>query len=499
MKIVHNLKTKSFHDKISGSLLCDMLVDIKFAKQLLYLVNTSLSAGLMPFELKESIISPIPKKKLPKNPEHYRGINNLPVIEKIIETVVHEQLAEYLKKANIIIKEQAGYRKYHSTESSIQNVCYDWVEALENNQYTIAVGLDFRRAYETVIRRRLIEKLERYGIADNALLWFMSFLSQRRQITIVNGVKSESKQIEEGLPQGSKLAAILFVIYINDLVMNIPHAKVNLYADDSLLYLACDNLMQGEKLINDALEAMFDWLCFNSMAVNIEKCSYMIISNKPNINELNININGQKLEKVKCMKYLGCLIDDKLNFNEHYEMTKGKIYQKVGLLRRLKHKMNQHSRMIFFKSIIYTHINYVSSITFAFSNEKVQSIQKVLNKALRVVLNSSRDTNIQSMLNVVNVQPVKRQIIFNSLKFLHNVNKRGLPLLIFEKLNTNSKTRQRTLRNDNNFSLPKWIKESSRKSIFYKGIQLLNILYHNYDSELSFESNFNNFYTHYNP
>jgi hypothetical protein len=487
------LENKNFNDNVNGKMLCDQIDNETFMNQLLRVINMSIEIGIVPDEYKVAVVTPIPKITNPERPEHYRGINNLPLIEKLIEDVVHGQLSSYLEENKLLMNEQSGYRKCHSTESAIQCVLYDWFDAIEKNLCVIVVSLDFKRAYETISRSRLIKKCKDFGFDENAMRWFKSYLHNRRQHTIINGIFSEAINVTHGVPQGSKLAALLFIMYINDLINHLPSVKINLYADDSLLYLTCRDENDGIGIINNALDVINDWLCANSMAINTNKCCFMILNSKNNECVPDIKMNNVAIERVKHFKYLGCYIDENLNFELHFNKLKASMNQKVGFLRRIKHKLTRSSRILFIKSVIIPHLNYVSSVLFMFNEERLNSIQKTVNRALRVALSRPNDARIEDMLRECGIMSVKNLVNLNSLKFIHNVNKRGAPQLLYEKFKFNFNRHNRLLRNTKGFDVPSWIKEKHRNTVFYKGVKMLNDLYKNYNENVSFKTNYCNF------
>lgn len=157
-----------------------------------------------------TIVTPIPKVPNAKKAEEFRPINNLPVIEKIIESVVKNQLVDYLDEFDIICKEPSGFRTKHSTESALNSTLADWMEDSEKNKSIVAVFLDFKWAFETVNRNILLRKMHRYGFSESAMQWFQNYLNERKQTTKIGEAESSPKNVEIGLPQGTKLSNLLF-------------------------------------------------------------------------------------------------------------------------------------------------------------------------------------------------------------------------------------------------------------------------------------------------
>lgn len=177
IRIIKDLKEKSYDDHITGQVLSDAMENPSFATQLLSIVNDSIRQSCMPLELRLSTVTPIPKIPSPKGPDDVRPINNLPVIEKIIESIVHEQLAAFLELNDILSAAQSGFRKSHSTETSILAVLHDLFEAKHGKLSTVAAFLDLKRAFETVSRDVLVDKLKKYNFSEKSVQWFVSLSS----------------------------------------------------------------------------------------------------------------------------------------------------------------------------------------------------------------------------------------------------------------------------------------------------------------------------------
>lgn len=173
-----------------------------------------------------------------------------------LREAVRESLEYHISVNQIVIEEQSGFRKNHSCESTLNLVLLNWKEEIENGKIIVAVFLDLKRAFETIDRKRLLWKLEKLGVKGRELAWFKSYLSQRTQATKFGGVVSSEVEVDIGLPQGSKLAAILFLLYINDIKTCLLHLMVILFADDTLVYYSGDNIKEIEGKVNEDLERL---------------------------------------------------------------------------------------------------------------------------------------------------------------------------------------------------------------------------------------------------
>jgi hypothetical protein len=453
---------------------------------LLRVINDSILTSIVPKILKKSCVTPKSKVRNPKYPEHFRPINNTPVIEKILEAVVHSQMIDHINRNNILSPMQFGFRKGYSTEMAVQVLIHDMIEAIENHKSLVLVALDLRRAFETVDRRELCAKLRFYGFGEDVIEWLSSFLSDRSQVVRIDDAVSYELEVPVGLPQGSKLANLLFLIFINDLPLQLQNVKIIMFADDALLYTTADDTNEAVCTINENLTTVADWLKQNSMSLNYEKCNAMIVNASSSTNN-KIMIDTSEIKIVKAIKYLGVYIDNELKLDCHFEKLICLLRQKVGILHRTSHKLDRHSREIYLKSIILPVIDYNSSLLLLLDSSRILRIQRLINRALRVVLKLDRMSNVAQMHEKIKILTVTQRIQLNAMVLVNKIITRGEPLLIREKFVRNFETRQRSLRNDNDIKLPPWISRISKRSMYYSTVEKLNKI--KLDEKKSFKLN----------
>ena len=233
----------------------------------------------------------------------------------------------------------------------------------------------------------LLKKLENYGIRGIANQWFQSYLSERRQYVNIQGSDSNTSEVELGVPQGSVLGPLLFLIYINDLHKSIKYSTPRLFADDTNLLLKNHSLKKLQKQINFDLRQLYNWLVANKISLNSDKTE-LIIFHHPNKKidyNLKIKLNGKKLSLSKYVKYLGILLDPHLNWGAHIDVLSGKLNRAAGMLAKIRHYVtNEGVRNIYF-SIFSSLMTYASQIWAQFSNKHVTRIQKIQNRALRII------------------------------------------------------------------------------------------------------------------
>ena len=275
--IITQLKSKpsTGYDGISSSLL--KYLEPILSGPLLLIINQSLHTGIFPDKLKLAKIFPVHKKDDIHMIQNYRPISILPTIPK----VVYEQIQTYFLQNNLFSKSQYGFRSQHSTEHAILELVDKISLALDNGNTPIAFYLDLSKAFDTLDHKILLSKLKTYGLTELSLKWFCNYLSFRSQYTEINQIKSATIPISIGVPQGSILGPLLFIIYINDIQNLSKFFHFIKYADDTTLFnsMSKQNPYDGT-VINNELSKVFQWLSINRLSLNVMKTKFMIFHNK---------------------------------------------------------------------------------------------------------------------------------------------------------------------------------------------------------------------------
>jgi len=272
-----------------------------------HIVNRLLQKSVVPERWKEAIIIPIPKIKGTIRINEFRPINKLPIYEKILEMVIHKQLVKYLESNELITVCQSGFR----SETALQWVLTDWKNVIGDRQMIGVVFLDLKRAFEVVDRSILIRKLQRYGL--RVLEWFRCYLENRSQRVKFNGVLSEPIDVNFGVPQGSILSPLLFLLYINDITeVMTADCCIRLFADDALIYVTGSSRQEINDKLNEQVIRVDDWLNRNKLHLNVSKTKVMLIREirrKIAENDFKVKFRGGgDLEVVSKIKYLGVMI-----------------------------------------------------------------------------------------------------------------------------------------------------------------------------------------------
>jgi hypothetical protein len=241
------------------------------------------------------------------------------------------------------------------------------------------VFLDLRKAFDTVDHRLIIQKLELYGVEGVALLWFESYLSQRTQCVSIDGLLSSAETVSTGVPQGSVLGPLLFIIYVNDLSHWLHFSKCNMFADDTAIYFSAKTANEVECNLNYDLGLIQRWLNVNRLSLNIDKTVFMLIGSRQKLNHstnISIFMGGGQIKRVSATKYLGVIIDETLSFSDHVDMICKKCNRSAGALKRVKYLLPQNIQHLVVHSTVMPAIDYCDSIYMHTSQNNLSKLQK---------------------------------------------------------------------------------------------------------------------------
>ena len=335
-------------DELSPQLL--ILVTEKHAPALTIIFQLSYDLSSTPKDWNSAIVMPIYMKGLISDPSNYGPMSPTCVCSKIMEHIMLSHIAKCITKNNIIINEQHGFRNKLSTITQLINTTTDWANTLNNKGQTDIIFLDFSKAFDKISHRFILSKLHYYGISNHTLSRLGVFLSNRTQTTVANGVHSSYVEVTSGVPQGSVVGPMLFLLYINH-INNAITSQIKLFADDSVLYrkICIEN---DQVILQDDLDAISSWAEKWLMELNINKCSVLSITLKRNYIFHDYDILGATFRRVTNHDYLGVTISSDLNWLRHVNFFYNKASRTLGLLKRTLSPCSQNVISIAYKMIV---------------------------------------------------------------------------------------------------------------------------------------------------
>ena len=351
----------------------------------------SLSSGIVPSQLKIANVTPIFKAGDKHDCSNYRPISILPTLAKLLEKVVYIRIFDFISKHDILTPQQFGFRPKRSTYMAINQLYSNIAEKLDTKQHTVGIFLDLSKAFDTINHSILLNKLYSYGIRGLANDWIRNYLSERSQRVNFNNTLSSPAEISCGVPQGSILGPLLFLLYINDLPLSskIPHFI--LFADDTNILFSNPDPIILESLINTELKEISNWFKLNKLSLNIKKTNYMIFknkhSNKPTIN-IDIKIDNTPIQQVETTKFLGLLIDSNLSWTSHTQHVCKIVSKYNGIIRKVRPFLPPYSLKTLYNSLILPYLSYGAMIWADPNNSKLNSLFLLQKRVIRSCTNS---------------------------------------------------------------------------------------------------------------
>ena len=381
--------------------------------------NLSFSQSHVPTLWKNSKVTPIPKSGDPTSVNNYRPISLLPLPCKLIEKIVHNRVYGYLQKDDVLTSKQGGFRPGHSTVDTLSRFTDELLRNVNVAIDTLAVFIDLRKAFDTVDHSILLAKLEHYGIRLANLRWFYSYLSNRTQVVNANGVTSSMLPVVCGVPQGSILGPLLFLMYVNDMTKCIKYSQTRLYADDTVIYLGETDLNMAISNLQVDLENYSTWCTQNKLSVNSQKTKVMIFTAKkthPRSADLNLILNGDRLEVVNFYKYLGVILDNNLTFERHINSIHKTVCFRTYQLSCLKIFLTIKMALNIYKTTILPHFDYADIVYMNAQLGHIAPLQVDQNRCLKICLRQNRLAHTDFIHNEAKLP------LLSSRRYIHLLN-----------------------------------------------------------------------------
>ena len=324
------------------------------------LINESFETGIFPDNLKIAKVIPVFKKGLTTKKSNYRPISLLSIFSKIFEKLMYQRLYRFLETCELLFNLQFGFRSGHSADHALVSLTESIKSSLDNNRLGCGIFIDLQKAFDTVNHDILLRKMEHYGMRGIPLQWFKSYLNDRKQFVSVNGHSSSTCNITCGVPQGSVLGPLLFLIYINDLPSTSKMLKFFLFADDTNIYFESDDLTRLTKTVNKELEKVKTWMDCNKLALNIDKTNFVLFhAPKKKLPDLiPLKFGKKNIKRTKYVKFLGVLVDEHLSWRYHTCELRKKLSRTIGLFFKLRHWNPLPTLVCLYNSPFSSFLNY---------------------------------------------------------------------------------------------------------------------------------------------
>ena len=401
-----------------------------FSYWLSKLINLCFETGEFPELLKLAKVIPLHKKESVLNYLNYRPISLLSVFSKIYEKNIYSRVYSYLVKNKLIYEKQFGFRGNHSVNHAIISITEYIRSLLDKGEYVCGVFVDLEKAFDTVHHDILCDKIKAYGLRGNINTLLKSYLSNRKQYVSINGYDSEVRDVTCGVPQGSSLGPLLFLIYINDLRLSLSKTSCGHFADDTFIIFHSKKPKTIETIINTELKDIVKWLRLNKLSLNAAKTELIFFRSYKhplNYDNISIKMNGIKLTPVDYIKYLGMYLDKFLDWNRHIEELSKKLSRANGVLSKLRYNAPLNLCLQVYYAILYSYLNIGCNV-WAFTSEKnIDDIRILQDKCVRIMTFAPFRSNTDQSYIDLGLLKVRDVIKTNQLKIVYDYYDQKLP------------------------------------------------------------------------
>lgn len=404
-RVILSLKSDNVVDCYDISKVLQATVNV-LALPLSILINKCISSGYFPNAFKLSRCLPFHKKGDASLMENYRSICIIPIFGKIFEVIIRDRLSEYVENQRLLSPCQFGFRSQRSTVMAVTEVVDFVVRSFDENVMCAAVLLDVQKAFDTLDHSLLSSKLERYGVRGLALRLISSFLVSRRQYVDLSSGVSKVLPVNYGVPQGSVLGPLMFLLFINDFPLHMSPYKVILYADDSTILLRGKNRSSLDADITNVLIMAKEWFTANKLAINTSKTEILYFSSAHNKRQAGrVNL-------------LGVVLDGSLRWNFHVEMVAGRLSSSLYVLRRLRPLLADIDILNVYFSLIHAHMNY--AILLWGASARSQELFTLQKSAIRIIGRLGNTDSCRAKFREYRILTLPSLYIYNCLMFIRS-------------------------------------------------------------------------------
>ena len=391
--------------------------------EITHMYNLSICTAKFPNTWKKALVVPIPKKGDLTRVQNYRPISLLPLPGKVMEKLIHQHLSTYLENNSLLAKEQHGFRKAHSTVHSIAQLTNYIYKRLDEKSPTLAVFIDFKKAFDCVQHPVLLDKLKTMNLDVSMTNWIDSYLTCRQQRVFANGSYSSYQDIMQGVPQGSVLGPLFYIIYANDLADIVKNCKIAMYADDTVIYISSRNFEVSVRKMQEDINSLSQWCNENGITANVEKTKVMVFGSNNSlakIPQFEIKFADVALQAVTSYTYLGIHLDNKLTYNLYVNRIVSSFTAKLKRFRRMRGFLSAKAALMVYKGMLLPVLEYGDIFLTGTSAANRKKLQILQNKGLRCALNRDSDSNVGDLHRDANLLRLKFRRELHILNYMYD-------------------------------------------------------------------------------
>ena len=412
-----------------------------FSDKLAEIINLSFLSGIFPDLCKLSKIIPIFKKDDPLLCINYRPISLLSNISKLFEKLVYKRMYSFLDQNNLIYDKQFGFRSKHSTSHALISATEYIKTQLDSGYQVGGVFIDLEKAFDTVNHDILCDKLSYYGFRGISQQLIKSFLTNRLQYVSINGFNSSKLPVKCGVPQGSTLGPLLFLLYINDLRYSIKSSITSHFADDTCILFSSRKVKSLETILNTDLKSCSVWLKANRLSLNVDKSKLIIFKTKKKIidyTKISFKLDGFKLVPSDHVKYLGVFMDQHLDWDYQIKQLGTKLSRANGVLLKLRHYVPIETLIGIYYSIFYSHLHYAIPVWSLTTKQNLEPLIILQKKCVRIMNFAPYNSHTIDLFSNNKLLRLDDIIKFEQLKFIFDFKNNNLPDDLYSLFQHNS-------------------------------------------------------------
>ena len=389
---------------------------------------------------------------------------------------MYKRLITFIDDFDILSSMQYGFREKHNTTHALFTLIKKVAKAYDDSSHTIGIFMDFSKAFDTIDHTILLHKLYHYGIRGKALEWFRSYLTNRKQFVRIHNHKSCEKEVSCGVPQGSILGPLLFIIYVNDFYRSSQILTFILFSDDSNIFFSHQDPHQLVQIVNTELNNVAKWIRANRLSLNLDKTNFMLFSNTLHTIPGNIIMNDLAINKVESTKFVGVMIDDQLSWKTQTHYLCKKVSRNIGIITKLKHFFPWKTLHTLYCTLILSILNY-GILAWGNSNRsnlnKIHLLQK---RAMRIIFNKRYRAHTNLLFHQSKSLKINDLYSYNLGNFMYQLEINDLPIRLTEMFIKNQEIHNYPTRQSNHFHPPRTRTVTLQKTFIYTGPILWNSL-----------------------